>query len=58
MILSYNIRGVGSYVTRKLLSSLIRKEGFEVCLLQETKASHVTDIMIFDLGWNGCGVVI
>lgn len=55
MILSYNICGVGCSVKRKSLSSLIRKEGFDVCLLQETKAVAVSDKMIFEI-WGGTDV--
>lgn len=52
-VLQYS--GVGSSVKRKLLSSLIMKEGFEVCLLQETKASLIYDKLIFEI-WGGTDV--
>ncbi|XP_058727061.1 uncharacterized protein LOC131598480 [Vicia villosa] len=54
-IVSYNIRGVGSPLKRKLLSSLIRKESFDFCLLQETKLTHCSDRIIFEL-WGGTDV--
>lgn len=48
-ILSLNISGLGSILKRKVVSGLIRKEGFDFCLIQETKSFTVSDKFIFEL---------
>lgn len=54
-IFSTNIRRLGSLLKRKYVSSLIRREGFDFCLIQETKAESVSDNFIFEL-WGGINV--
>lgn len=48
-VLSYNLRGSGSYIKRKILCRLIKDQCFDVCFLQETKIQVVTEVDIFEL---------
>lgn len=51
-ILSYNIRGCGSFLKRKRLVNLIRKEDFDMCLIQETEAKVIDDNLVVALQGN------
>lgn len=51
-ILSYNIRGCGSFLKRKRLVNLIRKEDFDMCLIQETEAKVIDDNRVVALQCN------
>ncbi|CAK8531427.1 unnamed protein product [Lathyrus sativus] len=53
--LSYNVCGLSSFLKRKQLGSLIRKDCFDVCLLQERKLSQLSAISVFEL-WGGTNV--
>ncbi|XP_058751345.1 uncharacterized protein LOC131624421 [Vicia villosa] len=54
-ILTYNIRGSGCPIKRKRLGALIRKDSFDLCLLQETKVESFTDIVVYEM-WGGTDV--
>jgi exonuclease III len=48
-ILSLNMRGWGGSAKRRRLCSLIQKEKFDVCFLQETKKASIESYMIRSL---------
>lgn len=57
-IMSYNIRGSGSPIKRKLIQYLTREGKVNVCLLQENKLQMVDKTKVFSLygtimKWNG-----
>lgn len=55
-LLSYNIRGAGSVIKKKEVSTLIRKFDIDICFLQETKLENVSEVDARSLwGENRCG---
>lgn len=48
-ILSYNIIRCGSSLKRKSLVQLIRKEDFDVCFIQETKAKVIDENLVVSM---------
>lgn len=51
-ILSYNIIGYGSSLKRKSLVQLIKKEDFDVCFIQETKAKVIDENLVVSMWGN------
>lgn len=45
-IASINIRGRGSVFKRKSLSQVFRKGNVDLCFVQETKATHMDDLLV------------
>lgn len=52
-ILSFNVRGAGSIVKSKEVSSLIYKLKADICCLQETKIENMSDSLARALWGDG-----
>lgn len=48
-ILSYNIKGCGSFSKKKRLAQLVRRKDFDVCFIQKTKLKEVDENLVVAL---------
>ncbi|KAK8539045.1 hypothetical protein V6N13_135811 [Hibiscus sabdariffa] len=52
-VLSWNIRGLESWLKRKAIKSLLRKQRIEMTFIVETKLEVVSDDVVKSIWWTG-----